>query len=67
MAATLRTLPELTQSRMADEAENQLLGYEDVKRAKKALLLHQWVQGTPTRRVEAQFYCFSGSGAVYLP
>ena len=31
------------------------------QRAKKALLLCDWVRGLPTRQIEARFHCFAGS------
>jgi len=60
-ADTLQGLPGSARRRMASAGADSVCGYEAVKRAKKAMLLYEWVKGTPTRDVESQFHCFSGS------
>lgn len=43
------------------EIGNLQTSYESTRRAKKALLLCDWVRGLPTRQIEARFHCFAGS------
>ena len=37
------------------------LSMKGIQRLKKTLLLANWVTGEPTRRIEHNFHCFSGS------
>ena len=58
---TIARLPTAARRRMVTEREAFIALYDHVKRAKKTLLLYDWVTGTPTREVESRFHCFSGS------
>lgn len=54
-------LPPSVRRRMQGEVIRFDRSYEATKRVKRALLLHDWVCGLPTRQIEARFHCFSGS------
>lgn len=47
--------------RMEREFESFSVNYNSCGRLKKALLLYDWISGTPTRDIERTYYCFSGS------
>jgi helicase len=54
-------LPELPQRPLKRLLELKVLTYERAKRAKKALILYNWLSGAPTRRIEEQFNTLLGS------
>jgi helicase len=54
-------LPKKARKRVEAQFEKFAGEYEGVQRIKKALLLYEWVTGVPTRKVERNFHCFSGS------
>ncbi|NUQ46856.1 MAG: DEAD/DEAH box helicase [Phycisphaerae bacterium] len=58
---TLGGLAPSARRRLRDEMDGFDAGYENTQRAKKALLLHDWTRGLPTRQIEARFHCFAGS------
>ncbi len=59
---TYFSLPEAVRARMnAPLSEWKPNDYDDVKRAKKAMILHAWVTGVPTVEMETRFHCYSGS------
>jgi len=55
------SLPPAARVRLAWLQDPRTRRYEPTKRIKKTLLLYEWVMGTPTRDIEKQFFCFSGS------
>lgn len=54
-------LPQKARKRVEAQFEGFAPEYEGVQRIKKTLLLYSWVTGEPTRRIETNFHCFSGS------
>lgn len=62
LAEAVARLPQAAGKRVRSAlAEFRPADYEDLKRAKKALLMHEWISGNATRQVETRFHCFSGS------
>jgi helicase len=61
MRERLAKLDRGAHERMAAELEGFRPDYESVKRLKKALLLYDWISGSPTREIERTYHCFSGS------
>jgi helicase len=61
LAQTVSALPKLCRQRMTPALDAFAASYDEVKRAKKALLLYDWVMGEPTRTIEKRFHCYSGS------
>jgi len=61
LAQTISALPKMSRQRMTPALDSFSASYEEVRRAKKALLLYDWIMGEPTRRIEKKFHCFSGS------
>jgi len=61
--AYLGVLPRMTRDRIAAQLNGDLAVYEGVQRAKKTLLLYEWIGGASTRSVEGRFECYSGSAA----
>lgn len=61
LAQTVSALPKLCRQRMTPALDSFAASYDEVKRAKKALLLYDWVMGEPTRTIEKRFHCYSGS------
>ncbi len=61
LAQTVSALPKLCRQRMTTALDAFAASYDEVKRAKKTLLLYDWVMGEPTRGIEKKFHCYSGS------
>jgi len=61
LAQTVSALPKLGRQRMTPALDGYSGSYDEVKRAKKTLLLYDWVMGEPTRSIEKRFHCYSGS------
>jgi len=61
LKTAVAALPDGPRGRLAEINRLSTLSYEGSKRAKKTLLLYDWIQGLPTREIEGRFHCFSGS------
>lgn len=61
LKSTICGLPEGPRRRLSRILDMPTLSYERTKRAKKALILYQWLTGTPTREIEGRFHCLAGS------
>ena len=56
-----RDLPGDVRERFSEAAGRARVNYEDAKRLKKALILHDWLTDVPTREIENRFFCYAGS------
>lgn len=61
LAQTVSGLPKLARQRMVPALDGYGGSYDEVKRAKKTLLLYDWIMGEPTRVIEKRYHCYSGS------
>lgn len=63
LSEAVALLPKKARKRVESQFEGFAFEYEAIQRVKKMLLLHGWVTGEPTRRIETNFHCYSGSVA----
>jgi len=60
-AEALNSLPRAAAARLSAAEDLSFPSYDETKRAKKTLILYDWVREVPTRDIEVKFHCFSGS------
>ncbi len=57
----LDSLPAEARARLQAAEDLEFYSYDETKRAKKTLILRDWISDVPTRDIEVKFHCFSGS------
>jgi helicase len=60
-ADALDSLPAEAIGRLQTAEDLEFYGYDETKRAKKTLILRDWIGDVRTRDIEVKFHCFSGS------
>ena len=61
LGQVISSLPDSAKERMSDNLRCLVNSYSAAQRIKKALMLYEWIQGLPTRRIEIGYHCYSGS------
>ena len=61
LAQMVDALPEAAKERMSEELCWVVNKYSTAQRIKKTLILYEWIQGLPTRRIETSHHCYSGT------